>query len=547
MRKFIIWTLTILLGFEPALWAEGSARQQTEIRAFLERTELSRKSVSLRDLYNQNSNLLSTWEKQSLKKFIDTYGDYTLPKMDVSKVKGAGGKEWIQLQAVQNGKSVTMEIADEGEVFARINGKTLTAEDMRSVASLMSKVGVPSKEVKALFDVKRPQGSFLTAEQLKKLNSQDRARYFKQFRQLLESMEAVDQAFAKEIKTSGLTPFSPQWEMALTLLSGEQAWAEAKAGESCVAAGYVAKTALDKSGRLKCGTDGQSGVATEYRGSCSADKFLCNPAVYGDKEICVSGGRDTTKLCNQQVKGSDIPDIAKNAAQFDEMKRDAEAMSEHIAELCAAGGDKKTTAGLAEDQSVTCENFKQRHEEIKSWSCEKPEFKSKYTALCKDASTETAAVASTTVVKNKAVAPIPRCDQLPLNEAVVGTACEGGNVSNKITGSIKCLDGTVEKDVIECNCTKGTMLSRFKCGKTPVAESTDSKSSSGGTFKERKSKRNDGPNWLLIGAMGLGGLLLFNWLAKSAVKQQYRQLQPLPQNPPVPPPTPTVPPPRGVT
>ena len=79
------------------------------------------------------------------------------------------------------------------------------------------------------------------------------------------------------------------------------------------------------------------------------------------------------------------------------------------------------------------------------------------------------------------------------------------------------------------------MTDKLKC---PAAVPEPSGGVGGGNGTRVAKK---GPNWWLIGGVGLVGLLAFHWMAKSSNDNFYRKLEPVPPNPPVPVPVAPVP------
>ncbi|MEZ0390925.1 MAG: hypothetical protein ACAH59_01825 [Pseudobdellovibrionaceae bacterium] len=560
MRNFLIWTLSILLGFEPALFAQGQANRQADIKAFLEATEIGKKPQTLTQFYNRMSTVLSRDERESLRPFLKEFGNSQLPQFNIRQIK-EGKSEVYQLQAVQDGQAVTMELIGGTSQFMRLNGKMISSEDMKSVPTLMAKIGVPQKDVAKFFpSPNKSQNGFLTADQILKLPKSAQIQYFKNLRDLLESMEAVDHS-QKPKKTAMNSSVPPQLEVISRWLQGEEAFAEFVEGDYCVAGGHLARVKRDKARGLTCGSDGNGGVMDAYRkkadGSfCPQGSFSCNPVIYGNQGECNGAGPDTTKKCNQLAneKGSDLPDLATSKLEFWEWRREAMEKAQQVKDHCdqvfgsSSAADKRN---LEIDQRQTCANFNERYEKIKSWDCnlKSSDFATKYPKYCTDPISATPgekppappgspeAVPATPATPN-AGPKILNCDQLPPNQAKVGTKCEYGQVLN--TDNIYCLEGDKQILVTECTCEDGKPITKgtFKCDKPK-------KSKDGSDGKSSKKKK--GPNWLLIGGLGLGGLFLFHWLMKRSVKENYKGLEPVPQNPPLPAPTLPAPTPRTGT
>ena len=83
MRAFIIWTLSILLGFEPALFAAGR-NNNAEIKAFLENAQVTQKPVTLKELYSKNFDYLPESVRADFETFIKKNGSYRKDKRKFS-------------------------------------------------------------------------------------------------------------------------------------------------------------------------------------------------------------------------------------------------------------------------------------------------------------------------------------------------------------------------------------------------------------------------------------------------------------------------------
>lgn len=573
MRNFLIWTLSILLGFEPALMAKGQANRQSEIKAFLEKSELGKKSQSLVEMYHKVSADIPAQEALKLNDFMVFSKGHKLPKFDIRKMTSSDGKVYYQLQGVQNGQSVTAEIYTEGSHFMRINGKVFTAQDMRSPQKVFAKLGIPAADIKKIYPSKAQANGFLSAEQILKLPRKKQAQYFKNFRQLLESMEAVQNAKTPR-KTASNELMGPRFEIIAKWLQGEPAYAAFNAGDSCIAGGHIANVVYNKKRKvnnkivpgLSCGSDGNGGIVAQYstlpNGTrCAYGEFSCNSLIYGDGGGCIPAGRETTKACNLTIKGNDIPDrFQNNKEEFNRYKDKALMVAEAISsQVCSQLDSSSPSANdLVADQKETCRNFQDRYETMKKWTCDNPEFKNSYKKLCEEPAPPAPAEPPPVAAPPEVVTPAPtappaapaepaappkderlRCENLPVNESTQSD-CNNGNVLRKTTGDVRCLDGETLRDIYVCSCDEGPVQPGFKC-----LQSQDDSGS--GKLKSKKPKKKDkGPNWWLIGGVAFAGLLVFHWLNKRSAKIQYGYLEPEEQKPPVETPVTPAPTPRGV-
>ncbi len=203
MRTALIWTLSILLGFEPALFAAGK-NPNSEIKAFLETSQITQRSMTIKDLFAKTSASLPESVRVDLETFVSKQGNVLIPKFDVNKVSGPNGEGLYQIQAVQDGQAISMTFVLGKEVFMKVNGTNYTWNEMNDVRQVMAKAGLGPKEIQENFPSRKPANAakFLSADQILKLNPEQKKLYFKQFRDLLESMEAVENALSNKTTSS---------------------------------------------------------------------------------------------------------------------------------------------------------------------------------------------------------------------------------------------------------------------------------------------------------------------------------------------------------
>jgi hypothetical protein len=263
-----------------------------------------------------------------------------------------------------------------------------------------------------------------------------------------------------------------------------------------------------------------------------------------------------------------IPDTYKNdPVEFNAMVANAKVHIADVFEAC-----KKSVKGsLATDQVVTCDKFNDRKNTIESWTCASPDFKKKYSKLCSGPDQPGSGDGTDPIL------PLPpgsgggnaggggtdgngggagsgsgggsqppggggsgsgsgsgsngngdgiSCANLPLDmDMNLNATCTKGG-----TGNGTCLDKTGKAiQTSKCYCDNGGhMIAKMTC------DGGSGKIADGDGTKDRKKKKSHGPNWLLIFGAGLLGLGAFWWLSKKALKQNYKNIDPLPQATPVP-------------
>jgi hypothetical protein len=603
MRNLILWTLSFLLGFEPALMAAGNARQNAEIKAFIEMTGVTKRSVTFRELYSKISPYLPQAQKDELAQFIQEYGDMKLPKLDASKFKISGSPdEAYKLQVVTKGQAGSIEIFNDNKQFLRVNGETITDGDMVSAGSFMEKLGLPSREVASTFQRQTlPPDGRVNATDLSRMSKSDQAVYFKQTRELLASMEAV-QVQEMKIKSAMLEPQN-KFEVVLRWLAGEAAFALGS-GEKCTAAGYNDTEVAYNGPRLTCGTDGKGGVPEQFRKKgansfCEAKQFACNPVVFGvnqNKEsFCVAAGPTTTAQCMQKAgeSGTIMPNLNDKLPrdQFDAELAKIKDAAKAVVALCdknesgiGRGGKANPALGLIEDQSRTCVTFREHEKVVAAWDCNTNEtFKKKYEAVCK-AKVEDQRQPATPANPGTGGADGGKPPVTGQPTPAPGTPAQGGadgqnrpptpQTPARPAGEIACSDmpkkysttsgcaAGIEKyadrdpkkpsfTICDDGKKKYKLSEIYWCACKDDAENPDRntclKKGEKDPIKDDADKKKEkgfwdkNKKWLIPLGFGLLGLGLFHWLAKSQVKQQYQYLEPEPVKPPAPPPAAPVP------
>lgn len=581
MRSFFKWILSAMLAFEPALASQGATHLQEEFKRFIEISELTKREVSLQELYNKFSAFLPYEEQQKLQGFIQRFGATKLPKMDLSTFKNAG-LESYKLSASFSGKSGIFEfIGSKDEVF-KINGQSFSPVEASDIERVLVNASMPPTDVAQIFKLPPAQKSvFLSAEEIAMMSREDQIKYIKKFHDLLANMEVAQKSFSEPKKTadSGLLQ---KLELYSQMLFENYAWA-LSLGSDCLLAGHTSKVQMDKSGRWVCGAvDKGERIDPAYRlagdgSACPDDKPLaCNKDLFGSGKYCVPAAIDSTKQCSQLVSGKDIPELNKeNKAAFEDLKKKAEAQALQLEKICKTipSSAKDRSANLVKDQAETCSAFNERYSEIKSWSCDEnvnKEFNKKYPKLCaKQAEAAAQAQGKGPAGADAGPAPAPgttpapqppgaaqgpaagekleKCDS-PKNYPYVFDAKQCQTQGNyKPVEKVFCLgdkNQIVPAGTYECLCPDG---GKFKARGLCDGGSGKSGSAEEGAWSKTKSWMSKNSKWLVPLSFGVFGLLVYHWAARQSAKQYYQYLNPTDQKTPTAPTNPTAPVPRGTT
>lgn len=558
------WTLSFLLAWEPFALA-ASKTFDADLKNFVTQTGLTQKRLTLNELYKLNYGFLPKDAREGFKPDAQM-GNYLLPKFDVTRVKGPDGEEAYQFSASQDGKAISFMIVNGPEkIFLRVNGQNVSLSDHITLAEYFKKFGLNDQQIAQTGNNRGPAssgGKLLSAEQIMRMGKAQQIKYFKQLRDLMQSMEETQNAMGlggKKTSSDARVP-SDKYSILFVLLNPDAQAQSSDNGHDCVAAGYTSTVSWNskridpQTGKVvpgySCGSDGNGGVPAQYRGSCTQqNQFLCNPVLYGDgggHALCAPAGADTTKFCNTIVKGNDIPDLSKNRDEFNALKSKAEAQATLLLNACAA--NKFQADQIRKDQAWTCQNLRERYTTVESWNCANADFAKGYPKLCKDSTFNPPQAPQPPVAEQPPVAPQPPqppvtppsqspdgswyCDSLPgdMFYPQINTCPMPGADPDQ---SATCLDRksggplsdkTPAMPATLCKCVSGSMTQDFRCSAQPGNTADGSDSSSHHHAKKTPPPKPKGPNWWVIFGAGLAGAYLLYRIDKSSQNQSFNYL-----------------------
>ncbi len=386
MKLLMSWTISFLLSVQPAMvWAgtktvSHRSEINNEIKNYLNKTGLTRKSMSVQEFYNNNKDLFDDAERASLEKMVKENGNVQIPKMDVTTVKNKAGEEVYQLQAVADGQSTSITLFGDQEEFARVNGVGISVKEGLSVEKTMAKLGTPKEAMDYYFrgpasvdgnakksKSRKPSnaGKLLSAEQVMKMNLEQKQKYFKQLRQLMESVESVQNAFNESPRGASLQ--NDFFQHVAGLMLGDQALADESGADSvsndkaCIIAGNISSQGVRPNGkRLTCGRDDKGELLGDI--TCAENKthnvlVQCNHALYGSDAPCVAAGSTSTQQCNEKTKNK--PLNFNDYKAYSEFKVGADAVIESAKGACGekfdgSGTVSKFIPGMNTDQKNAC-------------------------------------------------------------------------------------------------------------------------------------------------------------------------------------------------
>lgn len=605
MKLLISWAISFSLSLQPALvWAGTktvSHRNEinNEIKSYLKKTGLTRKAMSVQEFYNNNKDLFDDEERASLEQMVKENGSVQIPKFDVTTVKNKSGEDVYQLQAVADGQSTSITLYGDQDEFARVNGVSISVKEGVSIEKTMTKLGAPKEAMDYYFrgpasvstkagKMRKPSnaGKILSAEQVMKMNLEQKQKYFQQLRQLMESVESVQNAF--DTTPHGANLQTEMWQYFATLFVGENVFAEAKSrsggagsppvtaeedasqgtvanDKACVIAGNISSQGVrPKVKKQTCGRDDKgellSGLACAENNNHQV-LVQCNRVLYGDDAPCISAGPTSTQLCNEKLK--DKPLKFDNYAAYSAFKTGADAVIESAKSACGENFDGSGTVrnfkpNMNTDQKNACKALSVRVATINGLCPADSK-----NAWCKATTETTPATGQPT-----AGAPAdnadkkPKCSDLKTQKGYIENGsvekCALEDSSMRIDDKECIADDNVHIAKVQmCVCVGGyhesTTSSKFKCikGDSSSTASTggdnDTKkkgfwSKTKGVFSKIGGWFGDHKNFFAKLTVGLLVTGVVYKIAKKSTKAYYENLDPV--TPVAPITVPTVPPSR---
>lgn len=563
-RYLMMYSLSVLMAVQPTL-VYASPQNTQKLKKFFEISKIGSEEVRVLDLYARLAPHMSPVVKEQMQELVLRNPNARLPRFNVSKVKGPGGKDYVNLSFVESGKAYSMTIIGEGGVFARVNGKNLYFKDVAGFNPMTQKL----EEILPFKYQDQPvvtpkQVRFLKVSEIQKLKPAERKKYYKLFTEslvLIEKFQSTDESTKATKKTSWLE----------VLLQEANA---SDRGKQCLVAGNITTVQL-KGTKETCGSINDTGL----RGSCSAGQAQCNPALFAGNPLCVTINTTSTAECIRRSSANDFPKIILDAEssvptrrmQLDRVIETANQNAQEILQLCS--NPNYVMNEIKEDQRATCGQVQARLETINSWVCDKSGGPNSswqdYSAFCsvgggdeeqeeqdqeqddqnQSSTTTTTLVSgssSSTTAGGPPIEDSEKCENkygFPQNLIVGGPkGCINGHADEL---QFDCYHGSQKTKAYICSCNdnsspNGNINSR-SCPKNDLADSRDSR----GKKNKTLGIKNSTWKWVGIFALGIGALMLMDYGFRKQADAYYRVITPTPTNPPVPPPD-TPPPPRGV-
>lgn len=538
-RFFMTWLMTYAMVFNPLAYAKPQD-QKSDFKNFLESSQITKKEMTLRQVYSLYRGSLDSKARAEMDTIVYNYGDMKLPKMQVSKVKGANGQDYFQLQGVKDGDSISMTIVNDDKVFMKMNGKNFSPDDMRSISKSAQVLGVDDDMEKAgLNFAPKEEFGFLSVKQIRQLPKQQKQEYFQRVRKLLEAMEDVQNLQMNQSKGKKSVQVSPS--LIDFVYSQVLSFAVANdLGQSCYVAGHASTVGRRADGRLSCG-------ATDNNlPRCSSGQLKCNVTVWrtaSNGDVCVPVTNNATQACNEIVgqvntqnsnQKNDIPAWADSTTGMTEERFTNEFKNPALAALAATENYCRNVqfsrSELTQDQRQTCDQLTLRKQEVASWQCSNASFKANYPKICP-------AVVAPGPVDPPLNPPVPPTEPpAPPRPSIPRDACVSPTNLEADWAFRKPSCGGSEPAMLDCTLRSSDVpVPIYRCDGSTSVGGVDGRPNRPGWFSRNK-------HWLKPLAGVAVGMLAFFWLYKRA----YKATEPtvLPQDPPVTTPTVTIPAPR---
>jgi hypothetical protein len=302
-RAMLIYTLALLIGFQPSAMAIGEARLM-RIELALVQSEMTKRQITLQEFLDAYGGTLPPAVRVAAEQIVLVEPNFRLPKINVQKVKGTGGETNLQLNFTDKiAGSASFYLEDvQGQFQIKWGGETFSTRDWTNAASFMMKAAQAAKmDSKNLpFFVKDPNYSkqlrFYSKAEYAKLKAPQQQKHYKSYVELLAAMEKVQEAQlrtnevlatkSKSKKTSSLLEFEMWWSLVVAKAQADGgALAPVTIGDPCIAAGRIAEWGKRPSDRkFSCGGAQQSEILCD-NGQLKCDENLFGPGLCAPNSI----------------------------------------------------------------------------------------------------------------------------------------------------------------------------------------------------------------------------------------------------------------------
>lgn len=384
MTRVFSWTLAkiavMTMVFSPV--AYGKEAENNYIKGIKENIGFVAKNPNLTygQLWNEIKYDVPGYLYKDFESFIQVNAKSKAPTMDVKVIKNNKGEEVPVLTITESGKTVTIQVLDEGKKFLKINNTIVTEAEASNPTKLFAKLSkedptfnkYANQQIKKynakLNDLNdRPFQDFnglprMTKQLWQAMTPYQRAQYIVEIRLLNEKAtlvqygkEALDKAQGK--KTSAfnyLEKYQSVWE----LLLGDAAVAKPVfAGEHCITQGFVAD---DNSSYTKTNNyrTKQSTEACNLEKVLQSEKYAKDASVQKAVAYCKS---QNALPCNPLVYSFN----EKGEAHCSSSYKDAGAQTATHWQGSCDGKSPLSNAFVATNKPVTQENREEVVEKIR--------------------------------------------------------------------------------------------------------------------------------------------------------------------------------------
>lgn len=591
MRRIWVVSFSFLLAFEPTVFALTKP-QQNQVKDFVEATGIGREEVTLKEYFNRIKTNLPEELRAQLQTIVDANPELRMPKVSVTKV-GPVDQEDIQVSFVTKGnQSASFIIKGQDKVLMQLGQVTISQDEITDVTKLEEKFSEASPVGKSKLNYKTSAFGLLSARDVNLLTLSEKRVYFKKLRELMGSMEKLENSVYGFNSDADKTAEQRQIESSFSyFLSNIISSAEAASyndeavkniginqdKNSCIYAGYVTNYGYKidngsysekrdkKRFHYACGGPESSFDSRKDSLKCqfnSKPGIKCNPDIYGASPgVCApEHSANATAICNSQsdkydaFPKQDFKD--KGATDFDNLKKEVVAKLVEQKSACQAIlVDKKDRL---EDQKATCEELNLRIKEIEETTCQMASGEDAKA----DAGKKIDQIKRQDKFKDlkciKVQNPVPPgqppvvvlpAPQVPPQAPAKPEDCASGKFNkdpsyiqavqadcSKSSGTVgTCVDVT-KTQWVNCSCPAGTTARNHTVGLPYFCEGGVSKTAPGGPGKTSTSSSSASFNWKpwIPLAVGLFAVGVGYWLTKDKMKTQYNQWTPSPTATPVP-------------
>ncbi len=264
--------------------------QKERVSYFLRKSGLNTGKMTVSEFWTMFRPAYNEKTQRYMDQWVNAYPNELMPNVEATVVKGADGEQ-VRLLFSKGGKSFTASYTGNPDRPVRINGTTLTRDDvmkMNDFKGFLTKLKSKDATLNKIIDVDAPKRKItkdvvMTVKEFKKLTARQKAEYFIRLR---EAAMAAQKVFTAKYGKTAWQEIESKHQWAIQFLLGtpaDAARASGLSGKPCIVAGWISIYGEQGScGGTDSGARDLEAQMSASKASCSGGNSVpCNPMVYG--------------------------------------------------------------------------------------------------------------------------------------------------------------------------------------------------------------------------------------------------------------------------